>query len=254
MTSTDNVLVLGSAPDVVRARGWTREGIDRIVAINNAWGVRPDWDHLVHPKDFPEARRPVNVSPGQSINGHADYVPAVNAFGGFVFAGGTMAFTAAYWALHALRPRLIAILGCDMIYPEAGSSHFYGRGAADPLRADPTLQSLEAKSARFQFLAAEAGCAVVNLSDQPLSRLVAPRVDQATLAGWTAVDGARVRAAILTPEARDMADQARAREAALGYAVPDGKYWKRMASFDARALQAVDALWLASTRSYAAAA
>lgn len=254
MTSNNRVLMLGSAPDVVCARGWTRDGVDRIVAINNAWGVRPDWDHFIHPSDFPVERRPPAQGPAQATHGYEAYVPAVNAFGGFVYAGGTMAFTAGYWALHALRPRLIAFLGCDMVYAAAGASHFYGRGTPDPLRADPTLQSLEAKSARLQFLAAEAGCAMVNLSELPQSRLVAPRVDRAALARWTDRDGARVRAAVLTPEARAIAAEARSQEAALGYFVPDGRYWREIDRFDVRALRAIDALWLAAVRSYAVAA
>ena len=79
------------------------------------------------------------------------------AFGGIVYAGATMAFTAGYWALSALQPRVLAYLGCDMIYPQ-GQTHFYGTGAADPLRPDPTLQNLRAKSARLELLAARAGC------------------------------------------------------------------------------------------------
>ena len=42
------------------------------------------------------------------------------------------------------------------------------------LRPDITLQSLEAKAARLMILAAEAGHAVVNLSDGP-ARVVFPR-------------------------------------------------------------------------------
>lgn len=246
------VLILGSAPDVIRARDWPRAGIDAIVAINNAWAVRPDWDWLIHPSDFDPARRPPALRDGQALCGHEAYVPAVNAHGGFVYVGGTMAFTAAYWTLHALRPRLIAFLGCDMVYPAAGASHFYGRGRADPLRDDPTLQSLEAKSARFRLHAAEAGCAVVNLSDLPASRLALPRLASAALPRWTAVDSRRACAALLTGEARARIAGARAEEARLGYAAPDGRYWKLLDRFDPAALRAVDALWLAAAPGYSA--
>ena len=143
--------------------------LGRIVAINNAWRVRPDWDDHIHPSDFPEDRRPPAIGPSQRIRTHLDYVPAVNAHGGFVFCGGTMAFTAGYWALEALRPRVLAFLGCDMVYAASGASHFYGRGTPDPLREDPTLQSLEAKSARLMMIAASMGCAVVNLSVAPMN-------------------------------------------------------------------------------------
>ena len=54
--------------------------------------------------------------------------------------------------------------GCDMIYPEHGKTHFYGRGSADPLRDDVSLQSLEAKATRLLIHAAKQGCSMVNLS------------------------------------------------------------------------------------------
>lgn len=244
------VLILGSAPDVVRARELPRAGVDAIVAINNAWAVRPDWDWLIHPSDFAPERRPAALRPGQAIRGHDAYVPAVNAHGGFVYAGGTMAFTAAYWTLHALRPRLIAFLGCDMVYADTGASHFYGRGRADPLRDDPTLQSLEAKSARFLIHAAEAGCAAVNLSDLPTSRLALPRLAAAALPDWSAADGHGACASLLTRDMRALIAEARAEEKRLGYAAPDGRYWKLLDRFDPAALRAIDALWLAAARSY----
>ena len=102
------VLMLGSGPTAPEARDWDRGAIDTILAINNAHLVRPDWDLHIYPWDFPEDRRPV-PGPGQRAVTQEDFVPAQNAFGGFVYAGGTMAFTAAYWALHALRPRTLAV-------------------------------------------------------------------------------------------------------------------------------------------------
>ena len=99
----DHVLMLGSAPMAVEARDWPRAPFDAVVAINNAYMVRPDWTHHIYPWDFPEDRRP-QPGPGQRAVTQEDFVPAQNAFGGFVYAGGTMAFTAAYWALAALKP------------------------------------------------------------------------------------------------------------------------------------------------------
>lgn len=227
------VLMLGSAPMVTRAAGWARGEFDAIVAINNAHAVRPDWDYHIYPWDYPEDRRPV-PRVGQVTVLQEDFVPAQNAYGGFVYAGGTMAFTAGYWALHTLRPSVIAAFGCDMHYP-AGATHFYGAGTADPLRADITLQSLEAKSARLMVLAAMQGCAMVNLSDGP-SRLVFPRV---TLG--------HVQARPLPYDAGLAAD-ALQREAALGYVVPSGRYWDEAARFDPAELRALDAMWLAAAR------
>ena len=213
---------------------WPRAPFDRIVAINNAWRVRSDWDDLIHPWDFPEDRMPPAPAPGQRIVTEADFVPAQNRWGGFVYAGATMAYTAGYWALDALAPRVLAYFGCDMHYPTTGQTHFYGAGTADPLRPDITLQSLEAKAARLMILAAEAGHAVVNLSDGP-SRLVFPRARAADLGG--------IRPAAFD---RGAADEARAAEAALGYHVPSGRYWEELDRFDPAGLSRIDALWLAA--------
>nr|WP_239025567.1 hypothetical protein [Roseibacterium persicicum] len=228
------VLILGSGPAAVAVRGWGRAALTHIVAINNAWRLRPDWDVSIHPEDFPVEHRPPVLAPGQRRVEAAEYVPIQNAHGGFVYAGGTMAFTAGYWALGALRPRVIAYFGCDMVYAATGRTHFYGTGTADPLRPDVTLQSLEAKAARLQLIAARQGCAVVNLSAGP-SRLVFPR------AGLEEV----TTALPITPDTATM-QAAEAREAALGYMVPSGRYWDEADRFDAAALRDLDALWLAA--------
>lgn len=230
------VLILGSGPAAVAVRGWDRAGFDHVVAINNAWRLRPDWDVSIHPEDFPPEHRPATLAPGQRRVEADEYVPIQNAYGGFVYAGGTMAFTAGYWALGALRPRVMAFFGCDMVYAATGRTHFYGTGTADPLRADVTLQSLEAKAARLQLLAARQGCACVNLS-WGASRLVFPRASHDDLADLGP----------LAPDADSLA-AALAREAALGYMVPSGRYWAEAHRFDADALGALDGLWLAAHR------
>ena len=225
------VLILGSGPNVLAARDWDKSQFDLILAINNAWAVRPDWDLLIHPDDFPVARYPVDLVPGQRRVTSADYVPVQNDFGGFVYAGGTMAFTAAYWALGALQPRVIAMMGCDMMY-NAQTTHFYGQGTADPLRADISLRSLEAKSARLQVLAAQNNCAMVNLSTEP-SRLTVPRATPtAAAASLPAQYDATLAAAALAEEER------------LGYFVPSGKYWKEENRFDPAAIDRLDQMWL----------
>ena len=225
------VLVLGSGPNVVLARNLPRDAFDTIVTINNAWQVRPDWDYLVYPEDFPADRRPVDVASTQKIVAADAFVPAQNAYGGFVYAGGTMAFTASYWALHALRPRVIAYLGCDMVYPASGPTHFYGTGTADPLRHDISLRSLEAKSARLQIMAAQQGCALVNLGQDP-SRLVFPRAELADLPF--------TQPQIFNSRTIDVARRA---EQTLGYMVPSGRYWEEASRFDPDALDRIDMLW-----------
>lgn len=230
------VLILGSAPEATAARDWPRAPFDAIVAINNAWRIRADWDYLIHPEDFPEERHPTHLAPRQRIVTAADYVEVQNRYGGFVYAGGTMAFTAGYWALGALRPRVLAFFGCNMVYAPTGKTHFYGTGTADPLRADVTLRSLEAKSARLALLAAEQGCRCVNLSDAE-SRLVFPRATPDGLSGL-APRPARVSAVA----------EAKSREAALGYVVPSGRYWLEEGRFDRDEIDALDALWLRAWR------
>ena len=228
------VLILGSGPNVVACRDWSRPPFDKIVAINNAWAVRPDWDVLIHPDDFPTERQPLDLAEHQSIVTSDDYVPLQNTFGGFVYAGGTMAFTASYWALAALKPKVIAVLGCDMVYSAAQTTHFYGNGTADPLRADISLRSLEAKSARLMAMAAREGCAMVNLSSDE-SRLLFPRATPITLSNARPplLDAGIVQGAL-------------AEEERLGYYVPSGKYWKEEDRFDPAAIDALDALWLRS--------
>ena len=226
-----HLLLLGSAPMALAARDWPRAPFDHILAINNAWAIRDDWDAMIHPWDFPEGRRPI-PGPHQRLITQDDFVPAQNAYGGFVYAGGTMAFTAAYWALDALRPTTIAAFGCDMHYPATGPTHFYGQGTPDPLRADITLRSLEAKSARLMILAAMQGCAMVNLSTGP-SRLIFPRATATALPPPAPFDQALAHAALQ-------------REHDLGYLVPSGRYWEEADRFDPAQIDALDALWLAA--------
>jgi hypothetical protein len=239
------VLLMGSAPDAVQAKDWDLSVFAQRVAINNAWQITPDWDYLVYPEDFPPERLPpAPLQPSQQLIAAPEFVPQQNSFGGFVYAGGTMAFTAGYWALGALKPDLIAFLGCDMVYGTATgeSSHFYGQGTPDPLREDVTLQSLEAKSARFMSLAHTQKCAVVNLSELAESRLLFPRVARLDLAKaecqqhWLAQQGQLLNAAA--------AESALQAEQELGYMVASGRYWEHTAEFDKTKLSDIDNLWL----------
>jgi hypothetical protein len=231
------ILILGSGPNATGAQSWDKRHFDGIVAINNAWRVRPDWDVMIHPYDFPAERKPDSPAAGQRIVTEDDFVPAQNAYGGFVYAGATMAFTAGYWALHHYRPDVLAFFGCDMTYPASGRTHFYGTGDADPLRPDITLQSLEAKSARLMVLAAMQGTAVLNLSFAP-SRLVFPRATLADLA----------RRPVPLPFRDCGAATALRREASLGYTVPSGRYWEDLARFNPSELRRLDAVWLDAAR------
>jgi len=246
--SLKTVLIVGSAPDALCVADWDTSFFAHHVVINNAWQISAQWDCLIYPEDFPADRHP---SPAQCLGKQLitaqAFVPQQNRYGGFVFAGGTMAYTAGYWALGALQPDVIAFVGCDMVYEQVAgqSTHFYGQGVADPLRQDVTLQSLEAKSVRLMALARQQGCAVVNLSAKPTSRLLFPRV------GLQDLEAITRGSAALNDVALDSQAVARAldAEAQLGYMVPSGRYWEEAHTFDKNKLQAIDNLWLAATAS-----
>ncbi len=228
------VLILGSAPDALRCTTWPKPPNVQIVAINNAWRLRQDFDYVIAPDDFPVARRPNALNAGQTFVGSADYVPENNRFGGIFYAGGTMAFTAGYWALSRLKPTIMAFLGCDMVYPRQGKTHFYGTGSPDPLRKDPSLRSLEAKSARLMLHARLHGCACVRLSRGD-SRLVFPSV---------AFDALQDLPLHPQRTASPLFVQAQNQERRLDHFAPDGRYWKVTKDVDVNALDAIDHLWL----------
>jgi hypothetical protein len=241
-------LILGSACDAVRAKAWPREPIAHMVAINNAWQIRDDWDYLIYPDDFPAERMPPSLDEQrQKVITSDAYVPVQNSFGGVVYAGATMAFTAGYWALGALKPDVIAYLGCDMHY-ESSQTHFYGAGTADPLRTDVTLQSLEAKSARLMVTAAQQQCLCLNLSELPASRQVFARTDYVQLRGFTPKQHAAQLASVQGSLKAQPLAAARQIEARLGYTVPSGRYWEAKDQFDAAQLRQLDALWLSVVR------
>ncbi|KRB22500.1 MULTISPECIES: hypothetical protein [Mesorhizobium] len=242
-------LIIGSAPDAVRARDWDRSAFTDIVAINNAWAVRPDWDYLIHPDDFPEGRLPDSPSPRfASIITSAEFVPAQNLFGGFVYAGGTMAFTAGYWALKALKPDIIAFLGCDMVYPANAPTHFYGVGTADPLRNDVTLRDLKAKSARLFAQALRHGTLCLNLSELPVTRLALPRVTLPLIERLTSARIKAIRAKFRSAIDDTSMENAIRLESELGYFVQNGRYWESISDFDGVSLSKIDGHWRSSVR------
>ena len=226
------ILIIGSAPDALEAQSFNRKLFQYLVAINNAWNVRRDWDYCIFPDDFPENRRP-NKNRGQRLIGSEQYVPLQNKYGGFVYSGGTMAFTAGYWALGHFNPKTIAYIGCDMVY-DGEDTHFYGRGTPDPLRKDPALKNLKAKSARLEAIAATQNCSIFNLSKKPKSNLVFRRKSVENLSKQT------------TPRRvnSDLLKLVLEKEKSLGYFVDDGKYWKRLAEFDQKKIDVIDELWL----------
>lgn len=240
------VLILGSSIDALRARSFNPDAFQGIVTINNAWRIRDDWTHQVHAGDFPDDRKPV-PGPGQTCLSHEAYVPANNVYGGIIYTGGTMAFSTAYWALHALKPDIMAFCGCDMIYErQNGKSHFYGTGSADPLRQDPTLQSLEAKSNRLMILAAENNCICMNMSVLRKSRLTFPRLTMQDLLPVQPEFHFQALSSLRRNCNASAITNAKRLETDSGQYVPSGDYWNHSSIINERQLLAIDNQWLAA--------
>ena len=156
-----------------------------------------------------------------------------------------MAFTTAYWALHALKPDIFAFVGCDMIYPANSATHFYGQGSPDPLRDDITLQSLEAKAIRLQAHALEQHCYCVNLTSLKESRLVYPVVPEEAFFGDD-LPAVITQAVNQIDESynREKIIAVKSREKALNYLVETGDYWRYLDQLDASKLHQIDQQWL----------
>ena len=239
-------LIVGSAPDAVRVRDWDLSVFTSCVVINNAWRLMDDWDYLIYPEDFPlDSMPPPQILSKKKTITAKEFVPEQNHFGGFVYAGGTMAFTAGYWALGFLKPDVIAYLGCDMLYPKEthNQNHFYGNGTSDPLRPDITLQSLEAKSVRLMAIAQMNQCEVVNLSELPESRLMFGRASLSQLFS----DSKTNLLSGLTPRLDEkLVNKALDKEETFSYMAPSGRYWEVLEEFDPITLREIDSLWLES--------
>ncbi len=238
------VLIIGSAPDAVNAAAWDKANFTHVVAINNAWRIRHDWDFCIHPEDLPDDSKPPSLSPHQSMITASDYVEIQNSFGGFVYAGGTMAFTAAYWALGALKPDVIGFVGCDMIYTQNGeATHFYGIGQADPLRKDVTLQSLEAKSNRLFYKAHEQGCLCLNFSSLNQTRLTFPKLNFEKIAEMNAQKLEYYFKHYSYNLNGEIIEQAQKAESDLGYYFRSGRYWEHLDEICSNKLFQLDKLW-----------
>ena len=227
-----NILILGSGPNAIEILDQDLSIYDKIVVINNAWRILEDWTDHIYPHDFPDQNKPNMLKSSQQKVEERQFVNIQNQYGGFVYAGGTMAFTALYWVLGHYKSEAIDILGCDMVYPKTGSTHFYGKGTPDPLREDISLRSLKAKSARAYALALEQGCQISNLSKSE-SELIAPR-KKSTIS--PAPQPFKVD--------KNKLIQANEKETALGYFVESGRYWEESSRFEKHEIDLLDALWM----------
>jgi hypothetical protein len=214
-----------------------------LIAVNNAWRINRVFDYLIYPDDFPADRLPPANFPGVLVS-NSGYMPAIDASGGIVFCGATMAFAAGYWAVEKIRPKILGYFASDMIYStNSGNTHFYGNGAPDPLRKDISLGSLEARSTRLFCLALMNGTLIVNHSEEPDSRLVFPRLstkDAALMLGYARGD--------LECSWRDLiaaAQQIRAKEAEAPFDALRHDYWLLDSNDEAgRFIKELDELWI----------
>jgi hypothetical protein len=229
------VLIIGSAPDSSRAQHWKMDLFDLVVVINNAWRIKKKWDELIFPHDFSTENTPTVLLKHQKIITEEHFVPAQNLFGGFVYAGATMAFTAGYWALANHKPSKICFLGCNMHYSQDEPTHFYGWGKPDPLRNDISLTSLKACSYRMLILAKNNGCEIVSLSHGE-SNLHVPQISPDDLT--------RYQSSFLVSETK--VEEALKREKQLNYYVEDGRYWEKEHSFCRSELVKLDQIWTES--------
>ena len=119
-----------------------------------------------------------------------------------------------------------------MIY-DGKDTHFYGKGTPDPLRKDPTLKNLKAKSARLEAIAAIQNCAIFNLSKRPNSNLIFRRI---SLNNICKDNSPRSLNSSLLKSALQ-------KEKELGYFVEDGRYWKHFSEFNQEKIDSLDDLW-----------
>ncbi len=228
-----NVLVIGSAPDATQARDWDMRAFDQVVVINNAWRAAIHWNELIFPYDFPDENKPAKLLNHQKFVTEDQFVPAQNLFGGFVYAGATMAFTAGYWSLANHLPTKMCFLGCNMHYSNSGPTHFYGTGQPDPLRVDITLTSLRACSHRLLILAKMRGCDIVSLSAGK-TNLHVPQINFDELLEYQPAFSI----------SWEKMNQALKYEKTLNYYVEDGRYWLQENFFCRDKLERLDRIWV----------
>ena len=94
-----NILILGSGPNAIEILDQDLSIYHKIVVINNAWKILEDWTDHIYPHDFPDKNKPSMLKSSQQKVEERQFVYIHNQYGGFVYAGGTMAFTALYWVL-----------------------------------------------------------------------------------------------------------------------------------------------------------
>ncbi|MFM2419982.1 MAG: hypothetical protein RL385_4705, partial [Pseudomonadota bacterium] len=169
-----SVVVLGSGPaarDLDHLCG--EENI--VVALNNAWRAVCRFDHAFYAGDFPQASKPPAPEGIRKGRSSPQYLPAVQSYGGFLYAGACTAFAAGYWIARTMPFAQVSYFASDLVYKGAGD-HFYGQGTPDPMRRDISLQDHRAKSVRLFYFGLKNACLFLNASGASETRLGFPRV------------------------------------------------------------------------------
>ena len=164
-----------------KENGWT------IVAVNNGWQVTDEWEHWVRPPDYKGEKPRIFLPHQEEVK---RYSTQLKMFGGQAQCGYSIMLNAGYWALGALKPNVIGMLGGDMNYTpdKDGNTHIYGlghdiqkNGIPDPDRmvnvhGDGSDNYLEKIYLRLEEQANKQKCQVFNLSHGIETRLPYTRV------------------------------------------------------------------------------
>lgn len=168
------VAVLGSGPAAPEVEQHLSEETF-LVTVNNSWRAAPWYDVLVYSDDLPDASKPSRIELNRRGRSSPQYWTAMQACGGILYCGATLAFAAGYWVLHNLPSSQVSYFASDMTYG-SGPTHFYGNGSPDPLRTDISLQDIVAKGLRLFYFGLRHNCLLLNASAATETRLPFPRV------------------------------------------------------------------------------
>ena len=244
---TKSALIVGSAPEAAQLSN-TQAPAQVLIAVNNAWRIRPDFAYSVYPYDFPPERRaPSSIRHVTNL----DYMRGMDSAGGITLCGATMALAAGYWATHDLRPMVLGFAACNMVYGSS-QNHFYGNGTADPLREDVTLRCLEAKVCRLFLFALSRGTLCVNTMPIEGSRLVLPALSLEALPvsrfGLWQLHRKVMRSA-LCKELLSFYTEQRTAEQHAPFPLMTHEYWIGKNDEDIAFIDAIDAKWLQARQS-----
>ena len=154
-----------------------------------------------------------------------------------------MAIAAGYLAIETFPFSQISFFASDMKY-DSVPSHFYGEGAADPLRSDVSLQDLAAKSLRLFFMGLEQGCLIVNASTSDTSRLSFPQPRPSKTLRVNLIPQVRQAMSKLAFHLRPFANAALTLEAEAPFDANVYDYWRYMDDLSVwDYVRKVDAAW-----------